>query len=139
MEGNFYGDNNRIVVHDLSNEKSECDISEIMIVHKRYFIPDTFEQAKSEGFINCEYCIKIDKPKLDTKKEFEESNKARDRIVFKDKIEEQIEEQKIRIKALKADRRSGGSKAESKIKKSKARTKEVRSSKKIATVRKRRN
>ena len=120
----FYGDNNRRVVHDLSNEKSECDISEIMLVHKRYFIPDTLEQAKSEGFESCEYCCKV----------------VPSRIVFKDKIEEQIEEQKIRIKASKADRRSGKSgNIEGKVSKAKAKTKEIRSQKKIATVRKRRN
>lgn len=122
MAGNFYGDTSIMIVHDLSREKSECAISEIMIVHKRYFMPDTLEQAKSEDYEQCEHCCIV----------------APSRMVFKDKIEEQIEEQKIRIKASKADRRSGGSKAESKIKKSKARTKEVRSQKKIATVRKRR-
>lgn len=117
MAGNFYADTSTMIVHDLSREKSECGISEIMIVHKRYFIPDTLEQAISEGYAKCDYCT---------------------HMVFKDKIEEEIEEQKMRIKSSKADRRSGGSKAESKIKKSKARTKEVRSQKKIATVRKRR-
>ena len=47
------------------------------------------------------------------------------------------EEQKIRAKGSRADRRSGKSvKLEGKVSKSKAKTKEVRSSKKIANVRK---
>lgn len=118
MVENFYGNKKNMIVHDLSNEKSECEISEIMLVHKRYFMPDTLEQAKSEGYTKCDYCT---------------------RMVFKDKIEEQIEEQKMRIKASKADRRSGKSgKLEGKVSKAKAKTKEVRSQKKIATVRKRR-
>lgn len=123
MVENFYGDKKYMIVHDLSGEKPKCEISEIKLVHKRYFMPDTLEQAKSEGYEQCGYCCMV----------------APSRIVFKDKIGEEIEEQKMRIKASKADRRSGGSKTESKIKKSKARTKEVRSQKKIATVRKRRS
>ncbi len=50
-EGHYHGDNSSNVVHDTNNETSEC---KIMIVHKRHFIPDTLEQAKSEGFVNCE-------------------------------------------------------------------------------------
>ena len=103
-------------------------------------MPDTFEQAVLEDYTNCPHCIKDSDSllgvKKDTTKEFEESNKARDRIVDAVDIEKNQEEEKIRIKASKANRRSGKSKAESKIKKSKARTKEARSSKKIATVRK---
>lgn len=51
-------------------------------------------------------------------------------------IDEQKEQQKIRIKASRAARRSGKATKESKVKKQKAKTKEVRSQKKIATVRK---
>ena len=53
-------------------------------------------------------------------------------------IEKQKEEQKIRADASRASRRSGKSiKTEGKVAKSKAKTKEARSSKKIAAVRKR--
>ena len=40
-------------VHDLLNEKENYLIDKIMIVHKRSFIPDTFTQANSEGYIRC--------------------------------------------------------------------------------------
>ena len=51
------GDNNKRQVHDLLNQKENCQIDEIMIVHKRYFIPDTFTQANSEGYDSCVWCI----------------------------------------------------------------------------------
>jgi hypothetical protein len=53
-----------------------------------------------------------------------------------EEIEKNQEEEKVRIKLSRADRRSGKSKNEGLISKSKAKTKEVRSQKKIATVRK---
>ena len=53
-------------------------------------------------------------------------------------IEKQKEEQVIRAKASRAARRSGKSmKTEGKVSKSSAKTKEVRSSKKVAAVKKR--
>ena len=54
----FLGDTNKKIVHDISNQKDNCQIDEIMIVHKRYFIPDTFVQANSEKYTSCIYCIK---------------------------------------------------------------------------------
>ena len=52
-------------------------------------------------------------------------------------IEEQKKQQKVRISASRAARRSGKSiKKEGKVSKSKAKTKETRSQKKIATVNK---
>ncbi len=52
-------------------------------------------------------------------------------------IEEQKKQQKLRTSALRAARRSGKSiKKEGKVSKSKTKTKEARSQKKIATVRK---
>ena len=55
----------------------------------------------------------------------------------KKEIEEQKKQQKLRTSTLRAARRSGKSiKKEGKVSKSKAKTKEVRSQKKIATVRK---
>ena len=53
-------------------------------------------------------------------------------------IEKQKEEQSLRAKASRAARRSGKSlKTEGKVSKSSAKTKEVRSSKKVAAVKKR--
>ena len=53
-------------------------------------------------------------------------------------IEKQKEEQKVRVEVSRAARRSGKSiKPEGKVTKSKAKAKEVRSSKKIAAVKKR--
>lgn len=54
---NYLGDNNKRQVHDLLNQKDNCQIDEIMIVHKRHFIPDTFTQANSEGYESCIWCI----------------------------------------------------------------------------------
>ncbi len=55
----------------------------------------------------------------------------------KKEIEEQKKQQKVRISASRAARRSGKSiKKEGKVNKAKAKTREVRSQKKIATVRK---
>ena len=53
----YLGDNNKRQVHDILNQKENCQIDEIMIVHKRYFIPDTFTQANSEGYDSCIWCI----------------------------------------------------------------------------------
>jgi len=58
----------------------------------------------------------------------------------KEEIEKQKEGQKIRTSASRAARRSGKPiKKEGKVSKAKAKTKEVRSQKKIATVRKSRH
>ena len=45
-------------VHDLKNEKSQCQIDEIFRAgHGVGFIPDTLEEAKSNKFDSCAYCI----------------------------------------------------------------------------------
>lgn len=54
---NYLGDTYRKQVHDLQNEKENCNIDKIMIVHKRHFIPDTYVQANSEGYGSCIWCI----------------------------------------------------------------------------------
>jgi len=54
---NYLGDNNKQQVHDLENQKENCQMDEIKIVHRRYFIPDTFEQANTEGYTSCIHCI----------------------------------------------------------------------------------
>jgi hypothetical protein len=54
---NYYGDTHTKQVHDLNNQKGSCEIDEIKMVHKRYFVPDTFTQANSEGYTSYIYCI----------------------------------------------------------------------------------
>lgn len=45
-------------VHDLNNEKSQCQIEKIINhSHAVGFTPDTLSQAHNEGFDNCAYCI----------------------------------------------------------------------------------
>lgn len=45
-------------VHNLYNEKSQCQIDTILNNnHAVGFVPDTKEQAHSEGYDNCAWCI----------------------------------------------------------------------------------
>jgi hypothetical protein len=54
----YCGNTNKMEVHDLDNETSQSQIDEIIAArHARNFTPDTLEQAHSEGFDNCHYCI----------------------------------------------------------------------------------
>jgi hypothetical protein len=56
----FLGNNSpsKKEVHDLQNEKTVCQINEILAArHAVGFMPDTLAQAHSDGFDNCAYCI----------------------------------------------------------------------------------
>jgi hypothetical protein len=53
----FLGNKNKMEVHDLINEETNCQIKEIKSEHKKYFTPDTLEQARKEGFDNCAWCL----------------------------------------------------------------------------------
>lgn len=54
----FLGNTNKTEVHDLRNEKGNCQINEILKAgHAVGFRPDTLEQAHSEDYDNCAYCI----------------------------------------------------------------------------------
>jgi len=57
----FVGNTDKKEVHDLDKEKTgpnECQIDEIIKAgHARTFDPDTLEQAHSEGYDNCAYCL----------------------------------------------------------------------------------
>jgi hypothetical protein len=45
-------------VHDLKNEKPQCQIDEIIKnQHAVRFSPDMLVQAHREGYDNCAYCI----------------------------------------------------------------------------------
>ncbi len=54
----YLGNSNKKEVHDLNNEKPNCQIDEIISTkHAVIFNPDTLEQAHKEGYDNCAYCI----------------------------------------------------------------------------------
>jgi len=59
LHGSRYcGNTNKMEVHDLDNEKPQCQIDEIIAAgHVKIFSPDTLEQAHLEGYDNGEYCI----------------------------------------------------------------------------------
>ena len=51
-------DPDHMEVHDLKNEKPQCQIDEIIKAGNAVvFEPDTLEQAKSEDYDNCAFCI----------------------------------------------------------------------------------
>jgi len=54
----YLGNIHKMEVHDLRNEKSQCQIDEIIKAgHAAVFSPDTLAQAHSEGYDNGAYCI----------------------------------------------------------------------------------
>lgn len=56
----YLGDNNqsKMEVHDLQNEQTNCQIDEFLRAnHAVVFDPDILEQARSEGYDSCAYCI----------------------------------------------------------------------------------
>jgi len=54
----FLGNTNKKEVHDLANEKVNCQVNEILSAdHAVGFRPDTLTQARSEGYDNCAHCI----------------------------------------------------------------------------------
>lgn len=57
MSKRYLGNSNTMQVHDLDHEKRNCQIAEIKVEHRVLFTPDTFAQAKREGYDPCDYCI----------------------------------------------------------------------------------
>ena len=54
----YLGNTNKIEVHDLRNETTQCQIDEIIRAgHAVVFTPDAVEQAKSEGYDRAHYCL----------------------------------------------------------------------------------
>jgi len=53
----YLGNTNKMEVHDLYNEQTNCQIKEIKTEHRKSFNPDTLEQARTEGFDNCAWCL----------------------------------------------------------------------------------
>ncbi len=56
MNGPYFGNSKTMIVHDLNRVKSECKISEVEPKNKKYFDPDSIEQALKEGFKKCK-CV----------------------------------------------------------------------------------
>lgn len=51
-------DSNNLEVHDLRNENRNCQISEILRAGNAVvFSPDTLQQARSEGYDPCHWCL----------------------------------------------------------------------------------
>ncbi len=55
LHGPYLGNKKNNIVHDLNKIKSECKINEIKPNYKKYFDPDTLEQAILEGYKKCRY------------------------------------------------------------------------------------
>jgi len=57
MSGERYlGNGNKMEVHDLDNEKTTCEIDEIIRAgHARPF--NSLPDAKAQGYDNCAYCL----------------------------------------------------------------------------------
>lgn len=56
----YLGNNSpsKMEVHDLQHENINCQISEILQAgHAVVFNPDTLDQAHSESYDNCAYCL----------------------------------------------------------------------------------
>lgn len=51
----YLGNTNTKEVHNLDNQKTNCQINEIKSEHKKYFA--TLQQAHAAGFDNCAHCI----------------------------------------------------------------------------------
>lgn len=55
---NFLGNRRTTEGHDLRKERQSCQISEIVAAGNAVtFTPDTAQQARSEGYDNCHWCI----------------------------------------------------------------------------------
>lgn len=56
LNGPYLGDRKSMLVHDLNKAKLDCKIVEVTTQNKKYFVPDTLEQALHEGYKKCR-CI----------------------------------------------------------------------------------
>jgi len=53
----YLGNKLDMMVHHLAVMKEDCNIYGIKKGDKHYFVPDTLDQAKKEGFASCKHCI----------------------------------------------------------------------------------
>lgn len=51
----FLGNTNTKEAHDTHNKQTNCQLNEIK--NSKTFSPDTFAQAKSEGYDGCRWCL----------------------------------------------------------------------------------
>ena len=55
-KGPYFGDSSTKIVHDLNRAKPDCNIGKVLPKNKKYFDPDTLEQAIKENYKKC-ICI----------------------------------------------------------------------------------
>jgi hypothetical protein len=53
----YLGNKSGMVVHHLAVMTEGCNIYEVKKGDRHYFVPDTLDQAKKEGFDPCMHCI----------------------------------------------------------------------------------
>ena len=53
----YLGNKSNMIVHHLAVMKPECRIYDVRIGDRVYFVPDTLDQARKEGFVPCKYCV----------------------------------------------------------------------------------
>lgn len=52
----YLGNTNSLEVHDTQNEKTNCQLDEILIEHRKWY--DTLQEAKNDrNYDNCAHCI----------------------------------------------------------------------------------
>jgi len=52
----YLGNKLDMIVHHLAVMRKECDIFDVKIKDRVYFVPDMLEQARKEGFSPCQHC-----------------------------------------------------------------------------------
>ena len=55
----YFGEKSDMIVYHLAEMKSECYIHPVKKEDRSYFTPDILENAKSRGFVPCQYCCWI--------------------------------------------------------------------------------
>ena len=53
----YMGDKSCMTVHHLDAMKPECMLYHVKKKDRVYFVPDAFNQAEKEGFVQCNHCI----------------------------------------------------------------------------------
>lgn len=52
----YLGNTNTLEVHDTDNEKTNCQLDEILVAHRKWY--DTLASAKADkSYDNCAWCI----------------------------------------------------------------------------------
>ena len=57
LNGPYFGNSKEKIVHDLNLATPLCKINEVKTEFKKYFDPDTLEQAHYEGYQSCRFCF----------------------------------------------------------------------------------